>query len=366
MDDQAMTEQRRDFLKKMGVLGIGFTSSSLLFQACAGEEQFTHPYKCWVWMHADKEAGNTVLQERFRTLKSMGVTGVLISGDDERNYTQAKYEGLEAHVWMWTLNRGEMMEQHPEWYSINRKGESCVDAPPYVDYYRWLCPSRPAVQDYISGVVDGYLQKDYIDGIHLDYVRYCDVILPSALWEKYDLVQTEELPAFDFCYCEVCREKFKAKEGVDPKELFNPPGNQQWLQYRYDTVTQLVNRLSAEVHAKNKVVSAAVFPTPSIAKKLVRQDWLQWNLDMIFPMVYQGFYEEDVPWIGTAVNEGVTALNGKFPLYAGLYLPDLPQPTDLENGVKFALENGAGGVSLFGEVSDEHWKRFKAAIKPTT
>jgi hypothetical protein len=38
-------------------------------------------------------------------------------------------------------------------------------------------------------------------------------------------------------------------------------------------------------------------------------------------MIYHKFYKEDVNWIGDAV-EGVRTLHGKFPLYAGLFLPD--------------------------------------------
>ena len=314
------------------------------------------PPKNWIWTSPDKKASDRELTDRYSHLLQMGITGILFGGDDERNYLLAKNAGLETHIWMWTLNRREdfIMEHHPEWYAINRKGESCFDKPPYVDYYRWLCPSRQPVRDYLAEKVQGLLDKPYIDGIHLDYVRYCDVILPKALWEKYDLVQHEELPQFDYCYCEVCRKAFKTKYGLDPLEMDDPPSNLEWLQYRYDTVTDLVNQLSDQVHMAGKMISAAVFPTPGIAKKLVRQEWVNWNLDMIFPMIYQGFYEEDVAWIGTAVKEGVDALDGKYPLYAGLFLPDLPEAEDLKLAKGFSMENGARGVALFGEVSDDH------------
>jgi hypothetical protein len=361
---------KRDFLKKMGILGIAVVSSDLLLQACSTAENTSNTaanskYKCWVWSNLDKEASDKELKDRFRTMHKMGITGILFGGDDERIYKLAKEQGLETHIWSWTLNRGDefIKQNHPEWYSINRIGESCFDKPPYVDYYRWLCPSREEVHQYLAEKTAEQLEKPYIDGIHLDYIRYCDVILPKALWKKYDLVQNEELPQFDYCYCEVCCSKFKEQEGVDPKDLMNPPGNEAWLQYRYDTVTNVVNQLAAQVHNANKVISAAVFPTPSIAKKLVRQDWVNWDLDMIFPMVYQGFYEKEIPWIGEAVTEGVTALDGKFPMYAGLYMPDLPGEDDLKKAIQTALKAGATGVSVFGKMEDQHWKQFSAAVK---
>ena len=40
------------------------------------------------------------------------------------------------------MNRRELLDKHPDWYAVNRKGESCHDKPAYVDYYRFLCPNH--------------------------------------------------------------------------------------------------------------------------------------------------------------------------------------------------------------------------------
>jgi hypothetical protein len=68
-------------------------------------------------------------------------------------------------------------------------------------------------------------------------------------------------------------------------------------------------------------------------------------------MIYHGFYKEGVRWIGDAVAEGVHFLDGKFPLYAGLYLSDFKSDDEIRQGIQYALKNGAAGVSLFGDVS---------------
>ena len=54
----------------------------------------------------------------------------------------------------------------------------------------------------------------------------------------------------------------------------------------------------------------------------------------------------------------VEALDGKMPLYAGLYLPDLQKPESLRVAIEDSLASGAAGVSLFGDVSEEHWEAF--------
>lgn len=220
-----------------------------------------------------------------------------------------------------------------------------------MQYYRWLCPSRPEVQDYLTSTVNDILTKDYVDGIHLDYVRYCDVILPVNLWDKYKIEQTKELPEYDFCYCEVCQAKFKEQYGKDIKAIQYPEASLSWRLFRYGNIIRVVNAVSAVAHQHKKTITAAVFPTPEVARRNVRQDWTNFKLDGVCPMIYHGFYKESVSWIGDAVAEGIHVLNGKFPLYAGLYLSDFNNDEEVRSGIQYALKNGASGVSFFGRVT---------------
>lgn len=322
--------------------------------------------RAWTWMRG----GTSPLDAWRRKLASMraaGVEAVLIGGDADFYriaVPAAAAEGIQLHAWMFTMMRGEHVQTHPDWYAVSRSGVSTAVKPPYVDYYKFMCPSRDDVRAYLVGLVRELAQIDGLAGIHLDYIRYPDVILPVALWPKYNLVQDKEYPDFDFCYCEVCRARFKARTGVDPQALADPPSHRAWLQYRYDTITEVVGLLADEVHAHGRRLTAAVFPTPTIARTLVRQDWTNWKVDAVLPMIYNGFYKEDVAWIERATREGVDALAGRTPLFSGLYVPDL-SPAELARAVGFALAGGAQGVSLFeaNGVSPDHWRAFASAIK---
>ena len=132
-----------------------------------------------------------------------------------------------------------------------------------------------------------------------------------------------------------------------------PEADLSWRLFRYNAITSIVNELSAVAAANKKQITAAVFPTPEVARRNVRQDWVNWNLTGICPMIYHGFYKEPVAWIGDAVAEGVKGLQGRFPLYAGIYLPDFKDATEVQLGMEYALRNGAKGISLFGQVTDE-------------
>ncbi len=367
----------------------------------------------WTWVHGASETEPAQWRERFAGLAREGFTGVLVGGGPTDILSEAAHaNGLEFHRWIWTLNRNGdawVRENHPEWFTVSRNLESSLETPPYVDYYRWLCPTRPEVRQYLRDSILKIARDPSVDGIHLDYIRHCDVILPRGLWSKYDLIQDREYPEFDFCYCDACRSEYSALHGVDPLDLPDPAADETWRRFRWDSVTDLVRILADAVHGiptpqppeamstleagreegadpawssrlrpglPGKAISAAVFPTPAIARRLVRQAWDEWPMDAFFPMLYHEFYQEELAWIGRGVEEGLRALaregaeadtapgdhagsagrEGRSQenssttrpnLLAGLYLPTLNRDGNRQEAVEIATGAGADGVCFF-------------------
>ncbi len=328
----------------------------------------------WAWVHGGRTQ-RTPAEWRayFARLADSGIDGLLVGGGDTRLLSDAAHaEGLAFHRWVWVLNRNadaELKSEHPDWFMVNREGRSCLDHPPYVPYYKWLCPTREGARTHVRERIEEIAADPYVDGIHLDYVRFPDVILPRGLWDKYGLVQDRELPEFDFCYCGACRETFQAETGLDPgnpSDLRDPPVSEAWRRFRWDRVTALVDELTQSVHSHGKPISAAVFATPSLARRLVRQAWDEWSLDLTFPMAYHQMYEEPVSWIGDAVRQGREALGPDAQLFPGLYLPHLT-PTELAAAIDAARHGGATGVSLFesDRLTDEHLSVLAGAVGRT-
>ena len=320
----------------------------------------------WAWMRGDVPPLDE-WRRQLSAMKSAGIDAILITGSPDfyqRIIPPAKAEGIEVHAWFPTMMRGENAQAHPEWYVVSRDGASAAIEPPYVPYYKFLCPSRDDVRQYLAGLVRELGAIDDLASVHLDYIRYPDVILPIALWPKYNIIQDREYPPYDFCYCDVCRARFRKIAGSDPMQLAQPWANREWLQYRHDTITEVVGVLAAEAHAAKKQLTAAVFPTPSIARALVRQDWTKWKVDAVLPMIYNGFYKEEIAWVERATREGVQALGGRIPLYSGLYVPDL-SPADLAEAVRRAFAGGAAGISLFqgNTLKPEHWEALAAVLR---
>jgi len=134
----------------------------------------------------------------------------------------------------------------------------------------------------------------------------------------------------------------------------------EWLQYRLNAVTSLVNEISEIVHDQDKLLTAAVFPFPEMSRQMVRQDWASWNLDIALPMLYQNFYRQNLEWIKFSAEQGVREAHGRFNIVAGLYIPSLT-PDELRTAIQKAKEGGSKGISVFdvNALSDEHWEVLK-------
>jgi hypothetical protein len=315
-----------------------------------------------IWTGLNSKMSPSELKAHYAQLKSRGLTGVFISGVDDREFEVIREAGLEVHTWMWTTNRGDqwIRDNHPDWYQVSRSGKSCFDKPPYVDYYRWISPVIPGVQRFLEDEVGKLASHPAVNGVHLDYVRYPDVILPRALWGKYGLDQTEELPDYDFCYSPHTRDAFKKVSGRDPLEIADPAADQEWLHFRYDSITHLVEKLAKVAHGHKKEITAAVFPTPSRARTICRQDWDKWPLDTACPMIYHSFYNRGLDFIEECMIENIHA--ARFPVCAGLYMPAFATTEEFRTGLKMVHKRGGSGVSLFGGVGDPFWKVFEEEL----
>ena len=316
--------------------------------------------KNWMWLRIKKDQSSEAYSKQFKMMKDCGISGVMFEGYDERVFKLCKEAGLEAHYWKWTMNRREVMETHPEWFAVNKKGESCFDKPAYVDYYRFLCPNHEGVAEYLAQDYVRIANLPYVDGVHLDYARFPDVVLPVSLWKNYGIEQTKELPEYDYCYCDVCRKKYKEIYGKDPMELQFPMQSQSWVNFRLDGITRVIDTITKALKADGKRVSSAVFPGPSMAKSMVRQDWGNWHLDAYFPMIYNGFYYEGPEWIGRSVKESVQTINGKAKVYAGLFFPSIKD--QFEEALDAAYENGASGISFFDGPDEECLLKLKSYL----
>ncbi|MBQ1913195.1 MAG: hypothetical protein II171_06515 [Bacteroidales bacterium] len=349
-----------------------------LFAACTGSQKVSVPIYVWQGLPATTQMDS--LQKDYRFWKSQGVVGVCMESADldliQAASALAHAEGLEYHAWIPALPKYGMPH---EWYAVSRLGQKADEFPAFVDSYRFLDPANPEVRDYLVNLYAAVAAIPEVDYVQLDFIRYPDVILARGLWEKYGLDMTEEYPPADYCYCDDCVAAFQARTGIDIREVEDPSKVKEWAQFRCDQITELVGLIADAVHAKGKKLSADVFPGPaSHAEWMVRQQWNNWKVDMLFPMNYNDFYLGGTDWIAKVVEEEAASAPAGVPVMSGLFIcPDWrnkdkvvdPEdsgllPSEMDAAVKASLEKGAAGICLFtpGRMSPEHWDALKKAL----
>jgi hypothetical protein len=227
---------------------------------------------------------------------------------------------------------------------VNRNGESLVDKQAYVGYYKFMTPALPEVREHIQKKIRAYCEVEGLNGIAIDYHRFVDVVLPTTLWPKYDVVQDKEYPEFDYGYHPAMIKLFEAKHGYDPREQEDPSSDLKWRQFRCDQITEVANEIAETVHSYGKVMAASPFPTPAMSSRMVRQDWGKWNLDIVFPMVYHNFYTGDVSFISDCTIENTRDKNPMTTLYCGMSGTNGPL---MFESMDAALNNGAEGIAIF-------------------
>jgi len=377
--------KRRAFLKTTALDAAAMAGSivSLTAKSFGLSEAKRSRLKNWVWIGIDEKRPIDDWKRSFAAMSQSGIRAILPEIYNGRHayfasqrlpvkadllgkiMPLAAAEGLEVHAWMWCMPCmiEEIIKNHPDWYNVNAKGESAVDKPAYVDYYRFLDPGRPEVREWIQGTVKELAGIEQLKGIHLDYIRHPDAILPKGLWKNYNIVQDKVYPQYDYGYSEYNRNEFRKKYGIDPLRVEDETRRKEWFQYRLDMVTTLVNEyLVPAAHGKNKLITAAVFPGPKLAREMVRQDWGRWNLDGFMPMLYNSFYEAGPSWVKDQTREGVTTV--KKPVYSGLFVHGMDDVVFTQT-VEMALQGGASGVSLFsdGAMTADKWNTFRKVIQ---
>ncbi len=320
----------------------------------------------WVWAGADKNLTEVQWQNKLKKLSRAGITGLLLSGDSASLHDIALVAtcfGIETHAWFWTMNRGDAL---PQWLSVNLEGKSLAEQKAYVDYYKFMSPALPQVRRFLLDKMESLSRIKGIGGIHFDYIRYVDAVLPKKLQPKYHLVQKDVTPRFDYGYHPYMRSIYKSRYHVDPVNLKDPLHDTSWFNFRLRVLDTTVWMLRDKIKSEGLITSAAVFPTPEISRKTVRQDWDKWGLDYYFPMVYHNFYGKKYRWIKKVIKEDKQAVGTDSKIFCGLFVPALKNGDALTKALRAAFGGGADGVAFFSmNALDENMLRQIKAYTST-
>lgn len=302
----------------------------------------------WTWIE-DSPYEN--YDRLFKLYAAHGVRGIQFKGSVpaiEKVIPVAQKYNIDLYVWWWVMNQPEVAKQHPEWLDVNAEGFSLSEKKAYVDHYKFLNPAIDDVRNELYRQVKYICQLDGIKGVSLDFARYVDVILPVKLQPKYGIVQDRVYPQWDYGYHPVAIEKFRTLHGYDPRMLPDPSQDEQWFSFRLEQVAECVKGIAEIVRDNQLKICASPFPTSSVAKRLVMQDWQSWQLDFYLPMVYYKFYNQTTDWVYATTQENVLAVQPASVITA-VYVEDILQDeVDVRTMIRNIMDSGSSGLAFFG------------------
>jgi uncharacterized lipoprotein YddW (UPF0748 family) len=276
---------------------------------------------------------------------------------------KAHAAGLQVHAWINAMPvwRDEAPPKNPR-HVFNQHGTSAMGENCWLTSARdgtrkfpvgyFLDPGHPAARDHLVAVYLDIVRRYDVDGIHFDYIRYPETdgpALPRGANVGYNAVSVARFQ--------------KATGRTDVPE----PGDEPWIRWRREQVTQLVRRISVEARAiKPRLkVSAALIPwgTPPVSSadfanvapmQRIFQDWQSWLaeglLDLAVPMNYARERDERVRgWFnGWIAFEKRAKATQQLAVGVGAYLNAPDQTLAQIRRVRAADGNAsANGVSIY-------------------
>jgi uncharacterized lipoprotein YddW (UPF0748 family) len=216
---------------------------------------------------------------------------------------RAHRAGLRVHAWVNVLSLSGNREAPllgalgREVAAVDRLGRSILDypdldvPPPERRWLRlgtpavWLDPAAPGLADHLARTF-AELPARYpgLDGLHLDYIRYPDV-LPFAPGSRFGV-------GLDFGYGAATRERFRAETGLEAPFGDSIANANRWDDWRRERVTEVVRRVREAARAAKPglALSAAVWAWADRAYLCLGQDWRRWLeeglLEFAVPMAY--------------------------------------------------------------------------------
>jgi uncharacterized lipoprotein YddW (UPF0748 family) len=217
--------------------------------------------------------------------------------------TLAHENDLRVHAWVNVLSLARnrqapiLRDLGPGAVLVDRAGRSLLDypdldvPPPDRRYYRmgtpavWLDPAAPGVAERLSLTFAELLARyPELDGLHLDYIRYPDV-LPFTPGSRFGV-------GLDFGYGPATRARFRAETGLEAPFGDSIANANAWDTWRRDQVTALVValRFAARSIVSDIQLSAAVWSWADRAYLAQGQDWRRWLedglIELAVPMAY--------------------------------------------------------------------------------
>lgn len=238
------------------------------------------------------------------TFSSLGINSIFVrsSSLDDALYDAARKDDIRVYIEFPTLNGQEYLEEHPEAWPLNERGERA----PAADWFMGVCLSDSGFIKHRAQELRAVLKKYPVDGVWLDYVHW------HAQFETPQPILPET------CFCDRCVSAFEKKKSVDvidgdvqqKAQWILSNSDSLWRVWRSETLTEWLAYMKSIVREERPRAMLGIYYCPwypadydSALYKTLGIDMvaLAGVADVLSPMLYHRMMERSTDWVSEYV-----------------------------------------------------------------
>lgn len=290
-------------------------------------------------------------------LQECGVNALFVHSGaiDQELMQRAKKEGVKVFAEFATLNGKNYVENHPEAWPINEKGEQ---APP-ASWFMGVCPTDSDFKKYRLSQLFELLQKYEIAGVWMDYLHW------HAQFEEPNPILPET------CFNESCLNAFQVSSGIkvpqgtpaERAQWILTHHNREWRDWRCSVLVGWANDIKTILKKERPDAILGNYQCPwkddefnGARRRILGLDFdmLSSVVDVYSPMVYHGRIGRNPEWVKDYVQWFCGRMHikkGSFPKVWSIVQahndPAAISAKEFEQVLRFGVSGEANGVMMF-------------------
>ena len=297
------------------------------------------------------------LWDKGYNLKKLGVNAIFVhSGSiDSAMIKRARAEGLKVYSEFATLNGKNYVEEHPEAWAINEKGEKVEAA----SWFMGVCPTEPGFREYRFNLLRNLLTNFELDGVWMDYVHW------HAQFEEPEPILPET------CFCDHCLSSFSEDKNIQlpegktaaKAEWILTNREKEWRNWRCEVIVEWTDEIRKIMDELAPGALLGIYHCPWTDEEFdgarrrilgLDYDMLRDKVDVFSPMVYHarmgrkpGWVEENINWFCNRMDIQENKSPKVWPIVQAYNNPYTISASEFETVLTGGMTDCSSGVMMF-------------------
>jgi hypothetical protein len=290
-------------------------------------------------------------------LPALGVNAIFVhSGSINHDMMErARSEGLKVYAEFATLNGKNYVQDHPEAWAINEKGEQVEAA----SWFMGVCPTEPGFKAFRMSQLRDLLTTFDLDGVWMDYVHW------HAQFEEPEPILPET------CFCDHCLAAFSKDSQIQIPEGEIPEKakwilshkDKEWRDWRCKIIVDWAVEMKQIIREIKPDALLGLYHCPwddaefdGARRRILGLDYdlLKDVIDVFSPMVYHGrmgrdpeWVNENISWFCDRLEIGDGSLPKVWPIVQAYNDPRIISGDEFETVLRGGLSAISSGVMMF-------------------